>query len=128
MKIKTRRIIYALLAFAPTMTFAATPCVVTGTGTISALCSILTFLSGTIASLIPIFFCLALVYFFYGIAMYIKNSGDPKKASDGKTIMIHGTIAIAVMTSIWGIAVVLGNLFGVQQDTTVTAPTTIPGL
>ena len=128
MKVKTKRIIYGLLAFAPVMAFAQTPCVSNGGGTLASLCSILTFFKAVVSNLIPIFFGLALVYFFWGVAMYVRNAGDPKKASDGKTIMIHGAIAIAVMASIFGIALALENLFGIDTGASITLPTRIPGL
>ena len=126
MKIRTKAIIYGLLAFAPTLTFAATiTCSAGGTGssTLQALCDIINFFESVVSKLIPIFFGLALVYFFWGLAQYVRNAGDPKKAADGKTIMIHGAIAIAVMASIFGIALALENLFAITPTQSISSPT-----
>ena len=126
---KIKRIIYGtlgLLVFAPIMTSAAVFC--SYSGVLNSLCNILKFVADLVRNLIPIFFALALVYFFWGVAMYVRNAGDAKKASDGKSIMIHGAIAIAVMSSIFGIAAALQGLFGIDQTSGITLPTTIPGL
>ena len=129
MKIKTKGIIYGLLlAFAPTLTFAVTlGCSggSTGSQTLQALCDIVSFLRSTVSALIPIFFGLALVYFFWGVAMYVRNAGDSKKAADGKTIMIHGAIAIAIIASIFGIAAALQSLFAITNPAAPINPPNI---
>jgi len=54
--------------------------------------------------LIPIAFALCLLYFFWGVAMYIRVfSGSEKAAEEGKRIMFYGVIALFIVSSIWGI-------------------------
>lgn len=65
-----------------------------------------------INSLIPIVFGIALIVFFWGIAVFILNSGDVQKRDDGKKIMVWGIIALFVMVSVWGIVRVLLETFG----------------
>ena len=72
--------------------------------------------------LLQIFFVLAIIYFFYGIGKYILAAGDPEKASEGKSIMIYGAIAIFVMTSVFGISALLRDTFGVGPETNVNIP------
>jgi len=75
----------------------------------------------------PILLSLAFLAFLWGLVKYIASAGDPKKASEGKSIMIYGAIALFVMSSIWGITTFIGDIFGISaQD----APTSdiIPGL
>lgn len=109
-----KKVIYAALAFSPVMAFAQQ---------LGGLTNIVLFIQSTVRALIPIAFGLAIVYFFYGLAQYIRSAGDPKKAAEGKSIMIYGTIAIAVMISIYGLAEWLRNVLGVSNTTTGTAPT-----
>ncbi len=59
----------------------------------------------------PIVVALALLYFFWGLANYILNSGDDKKKDEGKRIMIWGIIALFVMVSVWGIVNVIQDTF-----------------
>ena len=111
-----KKIVYGLLAFGPVLALAQT------TNT-SALTEIVTFIASTVRSLIPIMFGLAIVYFFWGLIKYIRSAGDPKAAGEGKTIMIHGVIAIAVMASIFGLVLWLQGIFGISDVTTATPPT-----
>lgn len=65
-----------------------------------------------INNLLPFMMVLIFVYFFYGLAKYVLSSGDAEKASEGKTIMIHGVIALFVAVSIYGIIAWLQVFFG----------------
>jgi|SRR5579872_7114865 len=73
--------------------------------------------------LIPMAFGLAVLYFFYGVAKYILAAGDAEKAKEGKSIMIYGVIAIAVMASIWGLVIWLQQTFGINNTTSAPVPT-----
>ena len=54
--------------------------------------------------LIPLAFALALLYFFWGIAQYIRaGAGGEKVAQEGRKVMLYGVIAMFVAVSIWGI-------------------------
>src|SRR3989338_10689239 len=72
---------------------------------------------GTIGQLIavatPIIVALALLAFFWGLAVFIFNSGDAEKRKGGIQIMIWGIIALFVMVSIWGIVNTLQQTFNV---------------
>ena len=116
MKNKIKGIIYTLLAFAPVLTFAQN-------ANTQVLTDIVSFIANTVRSLIPIMFGLAVVYFFWGLITYLRAAGDPKKAGEGKTIMIYGVIAIAVMASIFGLVAWLQGIFGIDATTTARPPT-----
>lgn len=109
-----KKVIYAALAFSPVMALAQN---------LGPLTNILNFVQTVVRTLIPIAFGLAIVFFFYGLAQYIRSAGDPKKAAEGKSIMIYGTIAIAVMISIYGLAAWLQQLLGITPTATTTVPT-----
>ena len=107
-----KKFIYGVLVFGPVLALADT----------APLTAIVTFISATVRSLIPIMFGLAVVYFFWGLTKYIRSAGDPKGAAEGKSIMIYGVIAIAVMASIYGLVNYLQSIFGITAATTTTVP------
>ena len=63
--------------------------------------------------LIPIVFALAMLYFFYGLAQYILNSGNDDARQEGKNKMIWGIVALFVMAAVWGIVRFLGTAIGI---------------
>ncbi|MCK9352131.1 MAG: hypothetical protein WCT49_02775 [Candidatus Paceibacterota bacterium] len=82
-----------------------------------------------IASLIPIASMLAILFFFYGLALYILKAGDPDAAAEGKSIMIWGILALFVMVSIYGIIGFLQRSTGTDETATainVITPTFTP--
>lgn len=74
-----------------------------------------------IATLIPIAFSLAVLFFFWGVAKFIFASGNGK--DEGKKIMVWGVVAIFVMSSVWGIVAFISGTFGIDPATNATIPT-----
>jgi len=72
-------------------------------------------ISGLVNGLIPIVLAIAVLVFFWGLAMYLLNSTAPEKRSEGINIMFMGIIAIFVMVSLWGIIRILQQTFKVDQ-------------
>ena len=70
---------------------------------------------GIVDILIPLVFALAILFFFWGLAQFILAAGDESAASAGKSKMIWGIVAIAVMASIWGLVFFLQDNLGVEQ-------------
>src|SRR3989344_1644724 len=64
---------------------------------------------------IPLIIGLAVVYFLWGIATYILSSGDEEKKTEGRSKMIYGIVALAVMVSVWGLVRVVQNTFGIES-------------
>ncbi len=115
-----KKIIYGLLSFAPVMAFAQNTSPTAPLGNVVNLTTQVKYILGL---LIPMVFGLAVLYFFWGVAKYILSAGDAKAADSGKSIMIYGVIAIAVMASIWGLVTWLQNTVGVSNQGTITVPT-----
>ena len=63
-------------------------------------------------SVVPLMFAVATVVFLYGIVMFIKEDNTEKKEK-GRSFMIWGVVAFAVMMSVWGLVSVLTNTFGI---------------
>ena len=74
---------------------------------------------GLINVLTGVAFALALLVFFWGLAVFIFQTGDESRVSDGKRLMIWGIIALFVATSIWGIVALLQETFGAGGDTPI---------
>ena len=78
---------------------------------------------GTIVNaLIPIAFAAALLFFFWGLALYLLAGGNEDSQAKGKTMMFWGVIALFVMASIWGIVSFINEALGISEETTVTVP------
>jgi hypothetical protein len=69
---------------------------------------------GSIVKLaIPLVMGIALLGFFWGLALFIFQNGDDKAVEKGKNIMKWGILALFVMTSVWGIIGLLQADLGV---------------
>lgn len=108
-----KKVIYGLMSFAPVLALAQG---FTGIG------DLVSQLQDILAQIVPLLFAVAIAYFFWGVIKFIRSAGDPKAAAEGKSIMIYGVIAIAVMASIYGLVAWLGNTLDVQQGGTVDLP------
>lgn len=108
-----KKLVYASLAFAPVMALAAD---------FSGLTAIIDFIATTVKRLIPIFFALAIIYFFWGLIVFLRAAGDPKAQEAGRNQMIWGVITIAVMISVYGLALWLQTLFGVSNVSSLPIP------
>lgn len=109
-----KKVVYASLAFAPVMALAQS---------FTSLDNIVSFIARTIRTLIPVFFGLAIIYFFWGLIKFLQAAGDPKAQEAGRNQMIWGVITIAVMISVYGLALWLQTLFGVSSTTSLPIPT-----
>jgi K+-transporting ATPase A subunit len=72
--------------------------------------------------LIPIVFALALIFFFWGIAQFIRSAGDTKTLESGKNKMIWGIVGLFVMISIYGIIKYIGNSLGIETPISSSTP------
>lgn len=72
---------------------------------------------------IPVLCGLALVYFLYGMAMYVSVSGEESKKEEGRMRMLWGIIALFVIVSVWGLVTLLQDtVFSSDKDSLKTPP------
>ena len=64
----------------------------------------------TINSIIPLLFGIALLAFMWGIIKYLLES-NPSKLADARSYIVFSVVGMAVMLSIWGLALFLKNSF-----------------
>ena len=77
----------------------------------NGLIGIITLVRTALNMLVPMIITLALIYFFWGLAVYIKNSSDDTKRKAGLAIMWNGVLALFVMVSVWGLVNLLSDTF-----------------
>ena len=75
----------------------------------------ITTISKIINGFIPIVLAIAVLIFFWGLAMYLVSASDKEKRIEGINLMFMGVIAIFVMVSVWGIIAILQQTFQVGQ-------------
>ncbi len=111
-----KKFIVSALAFTPMFVFAQ--------GNLNNVEVLLNGLKRLVGIATPMVLGIALLGFFWGLAMYIFNSADEDKRKEGKHIMLWGIIALFVMTAIWGLVGFLGTALLGNTNTggTVTAP------
>ena len=108
-----KKIIYAVLAFTPVMALAQT---LGSVPTFSTIANTASNLQSVLYSIIPLLFVIALLYFLWGVVQFLRNAGvDPKAHDAGKTHMIYGIIALAVMASVFGLINWLAGTAGLQN-------------
>ncbi len=65
-----------------------------------------------IAPIILLLFVLSLAYFFWGVADYIRGSGNEEVRKVGRNHMMGGIIGIFIMVSAWAIIGIILNSIG----------------
>jgi cytochrome bd-type quinol oxidase subunit 2 len=91
---------------------------------ISDLLNYVTCLIGS--SVVPLIFILAVASFVWGVVQYVTNADSEEKRSKGRSFMMWGIIALAVMVSIWGLVGILRNTFNLNQNNFVPQVDTTP--
>ncbi len=77
-----------------------------------------------VALLLPFVTAVALLLFFWGLAVFIFSAGDDEGRRKGRQRMIWGIIALFVIVSVWGIVQIVRVLTGTQgSGETAPAPT-----
>jgi hypothetical protein len=77
---------------------------------------------GWINLVIPIVIGIGLIYFLWGLATFINNSGDEKGREEGKSKMVWGILGLFVMISIWGLVEFVGSSLDIKQGETFDPP------
>ena len=74
-------------------------------------------------TLIPLAFALCLLYFFWGVAKYIRTgAGSEEAAKEGRRIMVWGVVGLFVAFSVWGIISFIQSELGIPPIQNVNKP------
>ncbi|MFH1608853.1 MAG: hypothetical protein ABH951_02430 [Patescibacteria group bacterium] len=74
--------------------------------------------------LIPILIVLGVVFFVYGVVMYMIGKDEEAKKK-GKDKIIYGIIGLVVIVAMWGLVGIITRTFGLENS---TVDITIPSL
>lgn len=85
--------------------------------------SLLSLVSNTLGALIYIVMAIALLFFLWGVVMYVIKPEDKSKAKD---YMIYGLIGLFVMSTVWGIVGLLKDTIWGSAD--IGLPPEIPSV
>jgi len=55
---------------------------------------------------------IAILYFLYGVFMFIVNMNDPEKKNLGKSHLLWGTVGLFIILSVGGILMTFNSIFG----------------
>jgi len=132
MRNNLRFLYYALLTFLP-LVASADPGLPGGSynpstgsfGGATTIQSIILIAKNIVGSLVPLFVTLALVYFIWGLAEYILESGEANKKEEGRTRMVWGTLALFVVISVWGLVNIIKDTIFSANSTSLSAPPAI---
>jgi hypothetical protein len=103
-----KKLILLSVIFLPSLAFAAEP--------LGNIIQIIDSIKDIITLVIPMAFALILLFFFYGLATFVWNSGEPEAREQGKQKMIWGIVALFVASAVWGLTQFLGKAIGVDTN------------
>src|SRR3989338_6366974 len=116
-----------VLGLAPVMVFArSTGGAPTACGNISSVTTLqglLCKLSEVFNAVLPILIALGVVFFVWGVLMYVLFDDEEAKKR-GRDRMIWGIIGLAVIIGLWGLVRLLTNTFDLGNRTDIKLPTT----
>jgi hypothetical protein len=101
------------------LAMAIVPNIAFGAG--EAISGLIQWIGNMLNLLIPIMITLAVVIFFWGLALFLLKADEEKEK--GRDIMLYGVLTLFVMVSIWGLVGILANTLGVGVGGTVNLPT-----
>lgn len=55
---------------------------------------------------------ISILYFLYGVLMFIVNANEPEKRNAGKSHLLYGTIGLFIILSVGGILMMFNTIFG----------------
>jgi len=61
---------------------------------------------------IRLLFAAAVVYFIYGVIVYIANADDEDARKEGKKHILYSIIGLVIMAGVWGIIDLIANTIG----------------
>ncbi len=117
-----------VLGFAPVMAFAqlttgANPTSCGTDGSVDTINGLLCKIGDLLTAVLPVLVALGVVYFVYGVIMYVI-ADDEEAKSAGRSRIIYGIIGLAVIIAVWGLVGILVKTFAPNQNrTNITYPT-----
>jgi len=93
--------------------FAVFPILASAVTTPTNFKSLIMIVVNLITAVLPVIILLALFYFLWGLAQYLKNAGENRE--EAQQMMLNGIIGFFVMTAVWGFIGMLSVTFGTKS-------------
>jgi len=61
--------------------------------------------------LVRLLMIVSLLGFLWGLVQFIYSAGDESGRTEGKRIMVWGTVALFGMTTVWGLVAIVKSIF-----------------
>lgn len=61
---------------------------------------------------VKLLFAVAVLYFIYGVFVFIKNSGESTGRIEGRNHILWSTVGLFIMISVWGIISIIQSTIG----------------
>src|ERR1035437_464034 len=103
--------VLSLFALYPFMASAA--CTTTDGG----LCSIISSISNLFSTIVPVLIGLGVIYFIWGVIMYVIADGEEAKKK-GRDSIIYGIIGLTAIICMWGLVNIVDVTFGLNDTQT----------
>lgn len=71
------------------------------------------FIDAIVNPVIYLLFGLALVYFLFGVFMFVRGADDEEARNTGRQHMLWGIVGLAIMVSVYGILRIVAGTVGV---------------
>lgn len=88
--------------------------------------TIISKVSDWITMLVPLAISAALLFFIWGLVVFVRDSGEEEALEEGKRKMIWGIIALFVIVAVWGLVLFIANSFNINLRENAPVPD-IPG-
>lgn len=119
-KLFSLKYLFVLIAL-PFYAFAQAPQATCDGGNLDQLQVVLCKVSNLLNAVIPVLIALGVVYFIWGVINY-AIAKDEEAKTKGRGQMIGGIIALAVITSVWGLVWLLKDFTGLTGGQDVEVP------
>ncbi len=77
-------------------------------------------------TLLPVVATLALLFYFWQMALFILRAGDPEARRHAVRAMAWGLVALFVLVGVWGIVAILAQMLGVPLGGAAPVPAIAP--
>ncbi len=93
----------------------ALPLAASAQSSVRSVWDIFGFIKRILDTALPLIIAAAVVYFIYGIAMYVLSGSEEAKGA-AKDKIVYGIIALFVMVSVWGLVNILVRTFNLDTN------------
>ena len=115
-----KKVLITLAAFSPLLALAQPQNA--GKPDLGYISSLVNSLGDILNLLLPIVVTLALLFFFWGLALFILNADNEEARGKGRSIMVWGIVALFVIVAVWGLVGLLAQIFGVETGKSAPVP------